>query len=1044
MTGLLRGLLFCFVCIFLIPSHSFADGEESNPLFSAITFRELGPFRGGRSAACCGVRGNPMLYYMGAAGGGVWKTEDAGSTWSNISDGFFGGSIGAVAVAPSDPNVIYVGGGEVTIRGNVSHGYGIWKSTDGGSTWRNMGLNDSRRIPRVRVDPNDANIVYAAVMGHLYGPNQERGVFKSVDGGESWRKVLFANEDAGAVDLVLDPNNSRIIYASTWRVLRTPYSLESGGEGSGLWKSTDRGETWQEITRAKGLPKGLVGIIGVAVSPVDSNRVWAQIEAEDGGLFRSDDAGKTWSKINSERKLRQRAWYYTRIYAGPNNIDEVYVLNFSFWRSGDGGKTFSSIRTPHGDHHDLWIDPEDPNRMAIADDGGVQISFSRGKNWSTYQNQPTAQFYRVTTDNHFPYRIYGAQQDNSTVRIAHRSQRGTIGERDWEPTAGGESGHIAPDPTNPEIVYGGSYGGLLTRINHRTGEYRNIQVWPDNPMGHGAGDGKYRFQWNFPIFFSVHHPNTLFTAGNVLFKTTDEGQTWQPISGDLTRNDPSKLGPSGGPITKDNTGVEYYCTIFSACESLLDKATIWCGSDDGLIHVTRDNGKSWEDVTPPEMPEWMQINSIEPHPTEAGGLYVAGTRYKLDDFKPYLYKTIDYGKTWTKITDGIENKHFTRVIRADAKRPGMLFAGTESGLYVSFDDGALWESFQRNLPVVPITDLAIKDNDLIVATQGRSFWIVDDLSLLQQWNQDVSGSTFHLFDSKPTYRMRGRGGRSSRTAGTNLSSGVKLNLFLEEDLADETVARLEIKDANGGIAKVFSTKPDKKKNEESLKLKAGINSLSWNMRYHGADGFDGMVLWGGGTQGPMAVPGVYTATFSVEGQEDSNSKTKIVFEIKPDPRSAATDKDLQEQFDFLIAIRDKLTETHNTIAHLRDVRSQVQSLLKRLDDDQHKALVEMGQEIVKTLGKIEQRIYQTKNQAPQDPLNFPIRLNNRLSALVGVVGGGDNRPTEQAYRVRDELVQLIDAELSTIKSTLRDVVTEFNDAVKNAQIPAVFAETDGG
>jgi len=488
------------------------DVDTDQLLFDSLKFRSIGPFRGGRSAACAGVRGNPMLYYMGAAGGGVWKTEDAGSSWKNISDGFFGGSIGAVAVAPSDPNIIYVGGGEVTVRGNVSHGYGMWKSFDGGKTWKEIGLKDSRRIPRIRIHPNDPNTVYAAVLGHLYGPNQERGVFKSTDGGENWKKVLFANEDSGAVDLVIDPNNPRVLYASTWRILRTPYSLESGGEGSGLWKSTDGGDTWKEITDAKGLPGGTVGIIGVAVSPVDSNRVWAQIESAKGGLFRSDNAGESWTKVNDERKLRQRAWYYTRVYAGPKNIDEVYVLNVGFHRSGDGGKTFSGIRTPHGDHHDLWIDPDDPNRMAIADDGGVQVSFSRGDTWSTYENQPTSQFYRVTTDDHFPYRIYGAQQDNSTVRISSRGRRGDIGERDWEPTAGGESGHIAPDPRDPDIVYGGSYGGLLTRINHKTGEYRNIHVWPDNPMGHGAGDGKFRFQWNFPIFFSKHHKGTLFTA----------------------------------------------------------------------------------------------------------------------------------------------------------------------------------------------------------------------------------------------------------------------------------------------------------------------------------------------------------------------------------------------------------------------------------------------------------------------------------------------------------------------------------------------------
>lgn len=718
-----------FGLILLLPAHSIVSGQEDahQMLNDATDFRSIGPFRGGRSAAVTGVRGKPMLYYQGAAGGGVWKTTDGGSSWGNISDGYFGGSVGAIEVAPSDPNIIYVGGGEVTVRGNVSHGYGMWKSYDGGQTWAQSGLPDSRRIPRIRVHPTDPDIVYAAVLGHLHGPNQERGVYRSRDGGTTWERILFASEEAGAVDLVIDPNNPRVLYASMWKINRTPYSLESGGEGSGIWKSTDGGDTWTEISQNKGLPKGPLGISGIAVSPVDSNRVWAIVEAPEGGLFRSDDAGKNWKRINDERKLRQRAWYYTRVYAGPKNVDEVYVLNVRFWRSTDGGATFNSISTPHGDHHDLWIAPEDPDRMAIADDGGAQVSYSRGKTWSTYMNQPTAQFYRVTTDNHFPYRIYGAQQDNSTVRILHRSDRGSIGERDWEPTAGGESGHIAPDPVNPDIVYGGSYGGFLTRIDHRTGERRNIHIWPDNPMGHGAGDGKFRFQWNFPIFFSQHHPGTLFAAGNVLFKTEDEGASWQQVSPDLTRNDSSKLGSSGGPITQDNTSVEYFCTIFAAVESLHEPDVIWAGSDDGLLHITRDGGKNWSNVTPPDMPEWMQINSIEPHPTEKGGLYVAGTRYKSDDFKPYLYKTTDYGATWTQINKGIDRKHFTRVIRADPVRQGLLFAGTESGLYVSVDDGENWTLFQCNLPVVPITDMTFKNDDLVVATQGRSFWVLDDL-----------------------------------------------------------------------------------------------------------------------------------------------------------------------------------------------------------------------------------------------------------------------------------------------------------------------------
>ncbi|NBC16193.1 MAG: glycosyl hydrolase, partial [Bacteroidetes bacterium] len=697
-----------------------ATVQYDTTFFNALEYRPLGPYRGGRSAAVTGVPGQPMTYYFGGTGGGVWKTTDGGQTWGNISDGYFGGSIGAVAVSEWDPNVIYVGGGEKTVRGNVSHGYGMWKSVDAGKTWTQIGLTDSRHIPRVRIHPKNPDLVYAAVLGHLFGPNEQRGIYRSTDGGESWEQIHFVNENAGAVDLLMDPTNPRILYATFWRVRRTPYSLASGGEGSSLWKSTDGGDTWTELTgRDNGLPQGTLGIIGVTVSPADPDRVWAIVEAEDGGVFRSEDGGQTWRRINSDRNLRQRAWYYTRIYADTQDEDVVYVLNVGFWKSKDGGVTYERIGTPHGDHHDLWIDPDDPARMVIGDDGGAQVTFDGGENWSTYHNQPTAQFYRVATDTHFPYRIYGGQQDNSTVRILHRTEGYGIGERDWEPSAGCECGWMAPHPENPDVVYGGCYGGYLERVNHATGERRFVNVWPRNPMGHAAKDLKYRFQWNFPVLFSQYKDPAiddypLYAAANRLFVTRDEGESWTPISPDLTRADTTMMGSSGGPITKDNTSVEYYGTIFALAESPHEQGVIWAGSDDGLLHLTRDGGDTWTDVTPPEsmMPEYIQINSIEPHPTAPGGLYVAATMYKWDDFQPYLYKTTDYGETWTKITDGIDPEHFTRVIRADPNREGLLYAGTESGIYVSFDDGASWQPFQRNLPVVPITDLAVEGTDL--------------------------------------------------------------------------------------------------------------------------------------------------------------------------------------------------------------------------------------------------------------------------------------------------------------------------------------------
>lgn len=1042
------------------------DGTEFAEAISSLKYRSIGPFRGGRSAACAGVPGKPMLYYFGAAGGGVWKTEDGGSNWNCISDGYFGGSIGSIAVAPSNPNTIYVGGGEVTIRGNVSHGNGMWKSIDAGKTWTSIGLEDSHCIPRIRVDPNDANVVYAAVLGHLYGPNQQRGVFKSTNGGETWQRILFVSDEAGAVDLAMDPSNPRTLFASTWKVLRTPYSLESGGEGSGLWKSIDAGATWKEISGNPGLPKGTLGIVGVAISPLDSDRVWAIIEAESGGVFRSSNGGESWSKVNDERKLRQRAWYYTRIYAGTQDIDEVYVLNVGFHRSDDGGKTYSSIRTPHGDHHDLWIAPEDSTRMIIADDGGGQVSFDGGSNWSTYNNQPTAQFYRVTTDNHFPYRIYGAQQDNSTVRISHRTGSGRIAESDWEPTAGGESGHIAPDPNNPDIVYGGSYGGYLTRLNHTTGESRNIHVWPDNPMGSGAGANKFRFQWNFPIFFSPHDTTTLYTAANVLFKTNDEGQTWKQISPDLTRNAPSRLDSSGGPITQDNTSVEYYCTIFSALESPHEANVLWTGSDDGLIHISKNGGENWDNVTPADLPEWSQINSLEAHPTEPGGLYVAATRYKSDDFRPYLYKTLDYGASWTKITDGIDRKHFTRVVRADRGRPGLLYAGTEAGMYTSFNDGKSWLPFQMNLPVVPITDLAIKDDDLIVATQGRSFWMLDDLTVLHQLSEAVIEKDLHVFDPSPMIKMRGRSGRGeSNASGQDLPRGATLFFHIGKLPKDEESVTLDFLDSDGQLIRRYASKPNKENNERPIKLVEGLNQLTWDARYPNAETFDGLVMWSGSTRGPSAIPGEYTATLTV-GQ----SSQSIAVEIQADPRSSATAEDFQLQFQFLMEVRDKLTETHVAIKQIRDIRQQITAYTTRLkkeaksesgsDEKQTNSgadqetnaddksgstgpyadILAAAKSVTQQLTAIEETLYQTKNRSSQDPLNYPIRLNDKLSGVASVASTGDFRPTAQAIIVRDELVAQIDLQLDKLKTLVDNDVQALNKSIRRKQIPAIFVD----
>jgi len=981
---------------------------NSNPLSYEIPnlkWRSIGPYRGGRASSVAGTSHSKSTYYFGATGGGVWKTTNAGVTWKNISDGYFGGSIGAVSVSKSDPNILYVGTGEQTVRGNISPGYGgFWKSLDAGETWKKMNLNiDQVQVGRIAIHPKNPDVVLIAVMGDLFKNSSDRGLYKTTDGGDTWSKVLYTNNRAGAVDVSIDKNNPRIVYASTWNIRRTPYSLESGGEGSGLWKSTDGGDTWENISGNEGLPGGTWGISGVAISPVNSKKIFALIENQDGGLYRSDDGGNSWKKVNEDRNLRQRAWYYTRIYADTQNENRVYVMNVSFWRSEDGGKSFDRYRTPHGDHHDLWIDPENNNRMIVADDGGAQVSNDDAMSWSTYMNQPTAQYYRVATDNSFPYNILVAQQDNSTQRVAHRVNSGGIGERDWEASAGGESAHLAANPDNPDIVYGGSYGGYLTRLDHSSGETRSINVWPNNPMGHGAEDMKYRFQWNFPIFFSPHDANKLYTTSNHFHLTKNEGQTWEVISPDLTRNEAEKLGPSGGPITKDNTAVEYYATIFAACESPYEEGLLWAASDDGMIHISKDSGENWDDVSPQNAPKHIMWNSVDPDPFVKGGLYVAGTLYKSGDFKPYLYKTKDYGKTWTKIVDGIPENFFTRVLRADPKRKELLYAGTESGIFISFDDGISWNSFQINLPLVPITDMTIKDNNLIAATQGRSIWIIDDLTPLHQLNKLNHNSNFHLFKPLDSYRMGySSWGGASSTSGKNHHNGVEVFFNIDKKLIDENSdISLEFLDKNKNSIKKYSLNNKK----SDLKLDGEKNSFVWNMRYDDAEGFDGLIMWAAGLTGPKAYPGSYSVRLKV-----GDSVLEEQFKILKDPRSSSTNEDLKEQFDFLISVRDKVTEIHKSIVQIRSTKDQLKNLKEKLSDD-HIEINKSIDSILERISKIEENLYQTKNRSGQDPLNFPIRLNNKLAHLLSVASRGNFKPTDQMYGVRDELIEKINAQL---------------------------------
>ncbi len=1026
-------------------------------LLGSIEWREIGPYRGGRADAVEGLRGDRETYYFGSSGGGVWKTQDGGKRWASVSDGFFGGSIGAVAVAPSDPNVVYVGTGEETIRGNVSEGNGMWKSTDAGKTWTHVGLEDSRHISRVRVNPQNPDEVYACALGHLFGPNDERGVFRSRDGGKSWQKVKFVSADAGCVDLAMDPTNARILYATFWNIRRQPWTFESGGAGSGLWKSTDGGDTWTDLTASEGLPRGTLGIIGVSVSASNPQNVYSIVEAKDGGVFRSKDGGKTWTRTNDEQAVRQRAWYYSRIYADPVDEETVYIVNVRFERSKDGGKSFESIRTPHGDNHDLWIDPDDPKRMIESNDGGANVSADGGATWSSEDNQPTAQIYRVSTDNDFPWRALGAQQDNSALRIRERSAfGGEIGDKDWEETAGGESGYIVAKPDDPDIVYGGSYGGFLMRVDHKTGEIRMVNVWPDDPMGSGAEGFKYRFQWNFPMFFSPHDPNTLYAAANVLFKTTNGGQSWTQVSPDLTRNDPTKLGPAGGPITKDNTGVEYYCTIFAAAESPMQAGVLWAGSDDGLVHVSKDGGANWADVTPKDLPEWSQVNAIDADPFSAGGAYLAATRYKLDDETPYLFKTSDFGATWTRIDAGIPRDAFTRVVRVDPGKKGLLYAGTQHGIFVSFDDGAHWQSLQGKLPMVAVTDLTIKKGTLVVATEGRGFWALDDLEVLRQLAPGQKADVNRLFAPRSAYRIGGggdyeRGGPS--TAGKNPPSGTVFNYVLADVPKADAPFKLEILGENDQVLRTFTRKP-KKEGPDSAKPKRddrgedlrqlpaekGANRFVWNMRVAPPETFKGLVLWNRVRRGPMVPPGTYHAKLTAG---DWSATTPLT--IVEDPRSKASQADLNAQYQFLLGVRDKLSEVNHAIKGLRDIRSQLETLEKRAGDgDSMKPLVERSKALRDKLTTIEKALYQTQSKAEEDPLNFPIRLNDKLAGVYQVASFGDNKPTDQDFTVRDELEGKIDVQLADLKKLEDEELPAINDLARDAKLPFVAPTPEKG
>jgi photosystem II stability/assembly factor-like uncharacterized protein len=1015
------------VSIVLLSFHETASvAQVDTSLFAGLRWRSIGPARGGRSQAIAGSPSRPLEYYFGATGGGVWKTTDAGVTWRPVSDRQIKtSSVGALQISISNPDVVYAGMGETELRGNIIQGDGVYKTTDAGKTWTHMGLEKTQAISRIRIHPSNPDLVYVAALGNPYAANPERGVFRSKDGGTAWERVLFRDDKTGAVDLVMDPKNPDVLYAGLWEVFRTPHSLSSGGPGGGLFKTTDGGTTWKELTPNPGLPKPIWGKIGVAISGADSNRLFAIIEAKDGGIFMSDDAGATWKLINDDRRIRQRAFYYSRIYGDTKAKDTFYVLNVGLFRSTDAGKTLRTIQVPHSDNHDLWIAPDDPKRMANANDGGGNVSFNGGESW-TGQRYPTAQFYNVITTAHVPYHVCGAQQDNSTACV---SSAGT-GD-DLYDVGGGESGYIAPDPLDTNVFYAGSYGGYLTRINRRTGEERAINVWPENPMGHSSASMTQRFQWTFPIVIAPTDPKTIYVTSQHVWKSTNEGQSWQQISPDLSRHDPSTMGDSGGPITLDQTGVETYAVVFALAPSPRNGDVIWAGSDDGLVHVTRDGGKNWAKVTPPGLPDFARVSRIEASPHAAGTAFVAANRYQRADRAPYVYKTTDYGASWTKIVNGIRPDDFSRSIDEDPKRKGLLFLGTETGVYVSFDEGNVWQPFSLELPVTPVHGIEVKNDDLVIATHGRSFYVMDNINVLRQVARNTTDEAVVLF--KPGDAMR------------SVSRGVAIDYYLKQPADTVTI---EILDSQGKTIKTFTGTPPPAAQtttaaapsaEETFRppparvaVKQGLNRFVWDTRYPDAKDFPGLIMWAGSVRGPAAPPGQYQVRLTAAGA----TKTQP-FAIVRNPLIAATDADLREQFALASQINAKVSAANETVLRVRGLKEQIAERAAKGSDAKIKAAAEA---LAAKLTDVEGEIYQYRNRSSQDPLNFPIKLNNKLAALQGLVESGDYKPTDQSHAVFKMLSERLDAQFARLDTIVKTELAAFNEQIRRKKLDAVVAK----
>lgn len=990
----------CALASLLLLSTADAATPTVDPArFQALHWRGIGPYRGGRVLAVTGVPGDPETFYFGAVAGGVWKTTDGGASWTPLTDKTHITSIGAIAVAPSNHNILYVGTGEASPRGDITYGNGVYKSVDGGKTWQNLGLADTRQIGAIVVDPKNPDIVLVAALGHAFGPNPERGVYRSVNGGKTWTRVLSHGDDTGAIDVAFDPHNAKTVYASLWQARRLPWNFSSGGPGSGLYRSTDEGVTWKRL-EGNGLPTGILGRIDVSVSGADSKRVYAMIEAKDGGLFRSDDGGNHWKLINDDGRLRQRAWYFSKIYADPKHADTVYALNTGMFKSKDGGKTFDLVPARHGDHHALWIDPTNPDRLINGSDGGAIISFDGGSNWNQADNQPTAQFYHVSVDNQFPYRVYGAQQDNSNVWIKSADDQGAIDDKDWDVAGGGECGFVIADPRDPDIIYSDSENGI-NRFNMHTMQSETISVWPYDASGRAASDLEHRFNWTSPLAMSPHDPDTLYWGAERLYMTNNDGKSWTAISGDLTRNDKSKQYASGGPITKDITSVEYYDTIFAIAESPLVKGHIWVGSDDGLIHTTLDGGAHWTNVTPPDMPEWGTVSMIELSPFDEGTAYVAVDRHKLDDIRPYVFKTADGGKTWTRLDAGLPDGSFVHAVREDPVTKGLLYAATETGVFVSFDDGAHWQSLQLNLPHSPVHDLVVKDNDLVVATHGRSFWILDDVTPLRQIAAGAAAGSTVLYAPEKAYRLYYPDGADTRRpVGQNPPAGALIDYYFASKPEGEVT--IDILDADGKEVRHLSSKasgsaeqppewPDLVVPTDTLPVKAGMNRFVWNLRYDDPTQIPGAFYEGLAPRGPIALPGHYTVKLTANGTTQTTS-----LDLVRDPRDTGPADGLSRKFALSTETWHDLDALHRAVNDIRAVKAQIAADKKKLAGQANGAAIAAeGDAVAARASAIEGLLMQVNLKGSEGNLNFPDMLNEQIYAFAAGLEDADTAPTQQ-------------------------------------------------